>query len=90
MNNRKTGKEINLNTVETAEYQNWIHLLEGICVIQTALKENPNMKGLKQARSSAYNVLADIQMLMDSIEEQSSYAYSREVEIKLTERSALL
>ena len=74
MNNRKTGKEINLNTVETAEYQNWIHLLEGICTIQTTLKENPDMKGLKQARSSAYNLLADIQVLMDSIEEQSSHA----------------
>jgi hypothetical protein len=64
-------KEINLNSVETAEYHNWIRMLEEVCAIQTALKENPNVKGLKQARSSAYNLLADIQVLMDSIEAQS-------------------
>ena len=65
-------KEINLNSVETAEYHNWIRMPEEVCAIQTALKENPNAKGLKQARSSAYNLLAYIHVLMDSIEAQSA------------------
>lgn len=73
MNKITTEKEIDLNTLETAEYHGWIRLLEEICAIQTALKINPNVKGLKLARSSAYNALADIQILMDLIENQSTY-----------------
>jgi len=63
-------QQIDLNTTETVEYQKWLQILEGICSIQSALKDNPNAKGLKQARSKAYNVLADIQMLMDSLDNQ--------------------
>ena len=73
MNNSKSARAIDLSTVETAEYQQWIRLLEGVCSIQSALKEHPNVKGLKQARAKAYNVLADIQVLVDSLEDQPRY-----------------
>ena len=69
----KDIKNTDFNTVETIEYHQWVHLLEEVCSIQTALKENPNAKGLKQARSAAYNVLADIQMLVDALEHQPRY-----------------
>jgi hypothetical protein len=65
---KEDDQQINLNTDESAEYDQWIHLLKEICAIQEALKQHPNSKGLKQARSRAYNVLANIQILLDSIE----------------------
>ena len=68
------SKAMDLNTVETEEYQQWLNVLKGVCAIQTALKENPNSKGLKQARSAAYNVLADIQMLTEALEDQKQHA----------------
>ena len=65
MNNSET--ETDLNTVELDECQSWIDLLEDVCAMQITLKENPNMKGLQQARTSIYNILANIQVLMDSV-----------------------
>lgn len=64
----KKNKSINLNTAETAEYQQWVNLLKEICDIQSTLKKHPNQKGLKKARSKAYNVLADIQALIEAID----------------------
>jgi len=57
--------EIDLNTADTDEYKNWLALLSEISRIQDALKNNPNKKGLKLARSHAYNLLADIQAMLD-------------------------
>ncbi len=74
MGNNKMRIQTDLNTVEVTEYQQWINLLEGVCLMHVILKEHPNAKGLRQARSAAYNVLADIQMLVDSIEDQVRYA----------------
>jgi len=74
MDKNKDIKSTDFNTGETVEYQQWVRLFEQICLIQTALRENPNARGLKQARSAAYNVLADIQMLSDALERQPQYA----------------
>ena len=57
--------EIDLNTVETDEYKHWLALLGEISRIQDALKNNPNKEGLRLARSHAYNLLADIQAMLD-------------------------
>lgn len=73
MDKIKTIKNTDFNTGETVEYYQWVRLFEEVCSIQSALKENPNAKGLKQARSAAYNVLADIQMLADALEHQPQY-----------------
>lgn len=54
-----------LNTVDTQEYRRWLALLSEITNIQDAIKQNPNQKGLRLARSHAYNLLADIQSLLD-------------------------
>lgn len=56
---------MDLNTVDTREYRRWLALLSEISRIQDALKENPNQRGLRLARSHAYNLLADIQSLLD-------------------------
>ncbi len=56
---------MDLNTVDTREYRRWLALLSEISSIQDALKKNPNQEGLKLARSHAYNLLADIQSLLD-------------------------
>ena len=57
--------EIDLNTADTDEYKSWLALLSEISRIQDALKNNPNKEGLKLARSHAYNLLADIQSMLD-------------------------
>ena len=57
--------EINLDTADTDEYKNWLALLNELSQIQEVLKNNPNKKGLKAARSHAYNLLADIQLILD-------------------------
>ncbi|MCW8964044.1 MAG: hypothetical protein OQL16_09620 [Gammaproteobacteria bacterium] len=73
--------EIDLNTADTDEYKSWLALLSEISRIQDALKNNPNKEGLRLARSHAYNLLADIQAMLDlehlqsqpvEIEEESS------------------
>jgi len=73
--------EIDLNTADTDEYKSWLALLSEISRIQDALKNNPNKEGLRLARSHAYNLLADIQSMLDlehlqsqpvEIEEESS------------------
>lgn len=69
MNNKEPGM-MGLNTVQANEYQHWMLLLNGVCSIQEILKLHPNVQGLDQARSVAYNVLADIQILMDSLHKQ--------------------
>ena len=74
MDNSKEIQNTDFNTIETVEYHQWIRLFNEVCSIQTALKENPNAKGLRQARYAAYNVLADIQMLTDALENQPQYA----------------
>ena len=57
--------EIDLNTADTDEYREWLALLNELSQIQAVLRDNPNRKGLKIARSHAYNLLADIQILLD-------------------------
>ena len=57
--------EIDLNTADTDEYREWLALLNELSQIQAVLRDNPNKKGLKIARSHAYNLLADIQILLD-------------------------
>ena len=73
MDENKDIKNTDFNTIETVEYHQWVRLFEEVCSIQSALKENQNAKGLKLARSAAYNVLADIQMLVDALEHQPRY-----------------
>jgi hypothetical protein len=73
MDKNKDIKNTDFNTIETVEYHQWVRLLEEVCLIQLALKENQNTEGLKQARSAAYNVLADIQMLVDALEHKPQY-----------------
>jgi hypothetical protein len=60
--------EIDLNTADTDEYRHWLALLAELSRIQDALKNNPNKKGLRLARSHAYNLLADIQAMLDVVE----------------------
>jgi len=72
MSNNKELTMMDLNTVQAGEYQHWMLLLNEVCSIQEILKLHPNVQGLDQARSLAYNVLADIQMLMDSIHRQAA------------------
>jgi hypothetical protein len=74
MGNSKEIQNTDFNTVETVEYNQWIQLFNQVSSIQTALKDNPNAKGLKQARFAAYNVLADIQILADSLKHQPQHA----------------
>ena len=57
--------EIDLNTADTEEYKHWLAILAELSRIQDALKDNPNEQGLKLARSHAYNLLADIQSMLD-------------------------
>ena len=57
--------EVDLNTADTDEYRNWLALLNELTQIQQVLKNNPNKKGLRIARSHAYNLLADIQIILD-------------------------
>lgn len=54
-----------LNTDEIAEYQHWVRMVREVCEIRTVLERHPDKQGLEQARSKAYNVLADIQIIMD-------------------------
>jgi hypothetical protein len=69
-NNGKNNQPVDLNTEETEEYQHWIRLMKEICNIQKALRKNPNREGLEQARTRAYNVLADIQIIIDMIDKK--------------------
>jgi len=64
--------EIDLNTKDTEEYRQWLALLGEIRAIHEALKNEPNTKGLKLARSLAYNILADIHELIDKAESPRS------------------
>ena len=59
--------KVNLNTVDTQEYREWLALLEQIGKIQDTLKNNPNEKGLKMARSHAFNLISGIQSLLESV-----------------------
>lgn len=61
--------EIDLNTKDTEEYEQWLSLLREIRAVHEALQDNPNAKGLKMARSIAYNILADIHALIDKVEQ---------------------
>jgi len=60
--------EIDLNTNDTEEYEQWLALIKEIRAIHDALQEEPNVRGLKMARSLAYNILADIHELIDKTE----------------------
>lgn len=60
--------EIDLNTRDTKEYEQWLSLLREIKEIHTTLQSEPNARGLKLARSLAYNILADIHALIDEAE----------------------
>jgi len=60
--------EIDLNTKDTEEYAQWLALIKEIQAIQDALKNEPNARGLKVARSLAYNILADIHELIHRTE----------------------
>ena len=60
--------EVDLNTKDTEEYKQWLALLKEIKEIHTTLQNEPNAKGLKLARSLAYNILADIHALIDKSE----------------------
>lgn len=60
--------EIDLNTKDTDEYEQWLALLKEIRAIHEALQNEPNANGLKLARSLAYNILADIHELIDTVE----------------------
>ena len=64
--------EIDLNTKDTEEYEQWIALLKEIRAIHETLQNEPNAKGLKMARSLAYNILADIHALIDKAESSQS------------------
>ena len=60
--------EFNLDTKDTNEYAQWLHLLEEIQEIHRAVQSEPNTNGLKMARSMAYNILADLHDLIDQTE----------------------
>ena len=60
--------EIDLNTKDTDEYKQWLELLREIRAIHETLQNEPNSKGLKLARSLAYNILADIHSLIDQVD----------------------
>ena len=60
--------EIDLNTKDTEEYEQWLALLKEIRAIHETLQNEPNSKGLRLARSLAYNILADIHALIDKSE----------------------
>gem|GEM_PF-4185776 len=60
--------EIDLNTKDTEEYEQWLALLKEIKEIHTTLQSEPNAMGLRLARSLAYNILADIHALIDKTE----------------------
>ena len=64
--------EIDLNTKDTEEYEQWLALLKEIRAVHEALQTHPNAKGLKMARSLAYNILADIHSLIDKAESSSA------------------
>ena len=64
--------EIDLNTADTDEYRHGLALLRELTRIQDALKNNPNKEGLRLARSHAYNLLADIQTMLDRVDEVTS------------------
>lgn len=78
--------DIDLNTEDTDEYKNWLALLAEIGRIQGALKDNPNKMGLKLARSHAYNLLADIQSLLDLEDVQLSSADANDEQVIETDR----
>jgi len=61
--------EIDLNTVETVEYKRWIALMNGVSNIYAALRKNPNDRCLKLARSHAFNLISDIQLMLEMVEE---------------------
>ena len=63
---------IDLNTKDTEEYEQWLALLKEIKEIHSTLQNAPNAKGLKMARSLAYNILADIHALIDKSESNES------------------
>lgn len=56
-----------MDTNEITEYQHWVRLIREVCDIHTILERHPDKRGLEQARGKAYNVLADIQIIMDMI-----------------------
>lgn len=64
--------ETNLNTKDTEEYEQWLALLKEIRAIHDTLQNEPNAKGLKLARSLAYNILADIHSLIEKSEAGNS------------------
>jgi len=59
---------VDLDTEDTEEYEQWLALLKEIQAIHQTLQAEPNSKGLKMARSLAYNILADIHALIDKTE----------------------
>ncbi len=71
--------EIDLNTEDTDEYKQWLAILAELSRIQDALKDNPNKEGLKLARSHAYNLLADIQSMLDHDYLQSAELIAEEI-----------
>ena len=60
--------EIDLNTKDTQEYAQWLHLLNEIQEIKQTVQSEPNTKGLRMGRSLAYNILADLHDLIDQTE----------------------
>ena len=73
--------EIDLNTKDTEEYEQWLALLREVRAVHEALQNNPNAKGLKLARSLAYNILADIHALIDKAEQNSAQGSATDEEI---------
>jgi hypothetical protein len=65
---------IDLSKLESIEHRYWVRIIEGVSNMNSTLRQQPNMKGLKQARSTGFNVLTDVQMLLDYIEKQYKYA----------------
>ncbi len=70
--------EIDLNTRDTDEYKQWLALLKEIKSIHQTLQNEPNAKGLKMARSIAYNILADIHELLDQADPKEHDNHARQ------------
>ena len=76
--------ETDLNTKDTEEYEQWLSLLKEIRAIHDTLQNEPNAKGLKLARSLAYNILADIHALIDKTEAEKNSQLADEVPLRDT------
>ena len=59
---------LNLNLVDCQMRLHWDRLNEEVLSMQSILNSNPDLKGLKLARSKMYNVIADIQLLTDMLD----------------------